>query len=315
MMKYDFAPLESITTFRFRRLHREMFSGVDRYYMPFLSACHTESLKKRELLDIDPENNAGIPAVPQILTGRGQDFIWAAELLYEKGYREINFNLGCPSNAVVSRKRGAGFLSEPDRLDRFFEEVFDWLSGRKGEDVLRISVKTRTGRRTTEAVPRLIEIYNRYPFAEIIVHPRLGKDFYRGSPDLDIFTEFYDGIRHPLTYNGDILDAAGRDEILKRFPGIRRIMIGRGLLRNPALARELSGGEALKREELFLFQERLYRIYLEGSRNETDAVSKMKELWSYLGTNFPGKTRELRRIMQSRDRTEYESAVNFIKIL
>ncbi len=75
-----------------------------------------------------PEHNEGITAIPQILTNKSKDFLRTASALQrEYGYQEINLNLGCPSKTVVSQKRGSGFLSIPEQLDIFLEELCSGL--------------------------------------------------------------------------------------------------------------------------------------------------------------------------------------------
>ena len=87
-----------------RNLFNSMFSGVDRFYAPFISAMEPgRKHKRREIEDVSPANNEGIELIPQILTNNSRDFLNTAEWLIEMGYKEINFNLGCPSKDVVSR--------------------------------------------------------------------------------------------------------------------------------------------------------------------------------------------------------------------
>ena len=174
-MRIYFAPMEGITTYTYRNLHWKYFGGADAYFTPFLSPGPGQGMSVKELRDILPENNQGTPVIPQLLTNRAEDFLSAAGRLADYGYREINFNLGCPSGTVTAKKKGSGFLGEPEALDRFFDRVFsDPLIVREG---LLVSVKTRIGLESPAEWPRLLEIYNRYPLKELIIHPRVRKDF------------------------------------------------------------------------------------------------------------------------------------------
>ncbi len=311
-----FAPLEDISGYRFRNLFNSMFFGVDRYFGAFISAVEPgRKHKKRETEDVAPENNINIDLIPQILTNDPDAFLNTARWLTEKDYKEINLNLGCPARDVVSRGKGSGFLEYPDRLDAFFDRVFKGLE-EMGEEGVRISVKSRTGRRSTENAGKLIEIFNRYPLSEVILHPRLGKDFYRGKPDMDIFNRFYAELKHPLVYNGDLLTCDDISGIEKSFPGLKAVMIGRGFLRNPALAREYKGGEPLDAAEIFGFIEKLYREYKENLNAEKYALDKMKELWGWLKDNpeFSGKERKVRAVLKAGSCDEYESAVRMVRL-
>lgn len=179
-MKIYLAPLEGITGHIYRTALKECFDGFDKYFIPFISPNQKGHFSTREKKDVLPENNRGVLAVPQILTNQAEDFIETAKKLAEYGYEEVNLNLGCPSRTVVTKGRGAGFLEEPDRLDRFLDEIFkkrEW----------KISVKTRIGMSEPEEFEDLLKIYNRYPLEELIVHPRLQKDFYKNTPNLDVF--------------------------------------------------------------------------------------------------------------------------------
>ncbi len=187
VQKIDFAPMEGITGFVFRNAFHQVFSGVDRYYTPFLSPGPDIGIPKRDRRDILPENNRGVPVVPQILTNRAEDFLKTAELLYDFGYREVNLNLGCPSGTVVAKKKGAGFLSEPALLKNFLDDVF-YGASRMMPD-LRISVKTRIGVNSPEEFPPLLAMFRQYPMSELIIHPRVRKEQYKGLVHMDVFAD------------------------------------------------------------------------------------------------------------------------------
>jgi len=307
--KIYLAPLEDVSGYMFRNLLNRMFPGTDRFFTPFISAVEPgRNHKKREILDVAPDNNESIELVPQILTNNSRDFLYTAQWLIDKGYSEINLNLGCPSKDVVMREKGSGFLSRPDRLDSFFHEVFDGLRQSEG---IRISVKTRIGSRDSNNIETLIEIFNRYPISEVTVHPRLGKDFYRGTPDIEAFRKFYEELHVPLVYNGDILTCDDIRKTWNNYPGIKAIMIGRGFLRNPAIAREYKGGDILTLQELREFAQRLYREYRANLTADKYALDKMKELWGWLKDNplLDGKQRSIRAILKAKNNAEYESAL------
>lgn len=303
--------MEGITKYPFRRVHHERFPGIDAYYMPFIVANQTMSFKQKERKDIDPANNAGVPAVPQVLTNKPDQFLHALQMLAELGYREVNFNLGCPMATEVSKKKGAGFLSVPEELDRFFESVFNGInadSNLSGKDIC-ISVKTRIGVEEAAESVRLMEIFNRYPIGRLIIHARRRVDFYKGEPDLGTFGAMLAASVHPVSYNGDLFTPEDLEKITARFPGLDSVMIGRGLIRNPALVREMTGGEVLAKEELTRYLEDLFEAYHEVIHEEINVVHKMKELWFYLGENFPDSRKQLKKINKARSAAEYKAAL------
>ena len=256
MTSIYFAPLEGITGFAFRNTHYAAFASVEKYYTPFTAPNYTHHWKTRDREDVDPAHNKDIPLIPQILTNRADDFLWAAGELVEMGYREINLNLGCPMPTVVKKHRGSGQLEDLDALDLFLEQICTGmekygLSDEKGnsrtgndektcsEGKLRFSIKTRIGLRTAENAAELLKIYNRYPLCELIVHPRTQTDLYKGTPDLETFEMILEDSAHPVVYNGDIFTIEDYTELITRFPECPAVMIGRGLIANPALAREI----------------------------------------------------------------------------
>ena len=284
----SFAPMEGITTYLFRRVFDRHFPGTDRFYTPFLSANQTLHFKNKEIQDVLPQNNEGLHVIPQILGNKADEVAWAMSCMQEYGYEEVNFNLGCPMATVAKRGKGAGFLFPPETLDRFFNELFDRLSENRASG-LKISVKTRIGVKDPEEARDLIEIYNRYPVCSLIIHPRLQTDLYRGHPDLETFLLMYEESRHPVVYNGDITRPSEVDTLLKRFPGLQGVMIGRGFLRDPALLRRIRGGKALSAEELVRYEQGLYEALYSRYNNDSQTVARMKEIWTYMKSVFlPG---------------------------
>ena len=200
MDKLYAAPMEGLTGYLWRQVHAELFGPADKYFTPFLSPNATCTFQRKELDEIDPEHNRGLNVVPQLLTNRAEHFLWAARELHDRGFREVNFNLGCPAGTVAAKRKGAGLLAYPQELDRCLEEIFAGLP--RG---MTMSVKTRIGKNDPGEWPGLLEIYRRYPLAELIVHPRLQKDFYKGMPHREAFSTVSGP--WPVVYNGDIWTA------------------------------------------------------------------------------------------------------------
>ena len=302
MLHLYFAPLEGITTYPYRNLHHKYFGGVDKYFTPFLVPHTKRGFNTRELNDILPENNEGMRLVPQILTNDAKGFLQTVEKLEDFGYEEVNLNLGCPSKTVVSKNRGSGFLAMPDELDRFLDEIY------RGTQV-RISIKTRIGKHSPDEFGRLLKIYNQYPVEELIIHPRLQQDFYKNTPNLEVFAEAVRESRNPLCYNGDIFSVADRDRIKERFPDVKTYMMGRGILVNPGLAGELAGEEPADWKRIRRFHDQIYEDYQRISMGDKNVLFKMKELWCYLGHHFPGCEKQLKKIRKAERLDRYEAAV------
>lgn len=310
-MQLYFAPLEGITSCTYRNLHHKYYGGVEKYYTPFLSPGPGSGLGIKELRDVLPEHNPGIRVIPQVMTNRAGDFLRSAEALGELGYREININLGCPSGTVVAKKKGSGLLLYPEELDRFLDEIFS--DGRVIRGEIQVSVKTRIGKNSKEEWPRLMEIYNQYPLKELIIHPRLQKDFYKNCPDLEVFGEALHASKNPVVYNGDIVSPGDMAQLLERFPEVETVMLGRGLIRNPELAeRILSGaeGDGFERERLRRFHDELLEQYMELMSGERNVLFRMKDIWFFLIGLFPGSEKTAKRIRKATRLSEYRAAVD-----
>ena len=310
-MHIYFAPLEGITTYPYRNLHHKYFGGVEKYFTPFLAPGPEQGMSVKEMRDVLPENNAGIPVVPQILTNRAGDLLLASKKLSEMGYREINLNLGCPSGTVTAKKKGSGFLLYPDDLDRFFDEVFSDAAVRNGEFL--VSVKTRIGKNEVEEWPELMQVYNRYPIHELTVHPRIQKEFYKGTPHLDVFADILKESRNPVVYNGDLFTVEKVKEFREKFPTVETVMIGRGLIRNPALAEMILQEEAEPEADILPrireFHDALFEHYRETMSGDRNLLFRMKDLWSYMLAEVPDSEKLAKKIRKSQHVPEYLAAV------
>lgn len=302
-MRYYLAPLEGITGYIMRNTYHNYFEPADKYFIPFISPTYTRKFGSKEINDILPEHNQGMYAVPQVLTNKAEDFLWTLEWLREYGYEEVNLNLGCPSKTVVTKHRGSGFLSQTEELDRFFEEVFSKMD-------VKISVKTRIGKFEPEEFEELLQIYNRYPIHELIVHPRVQQEYYKGKPHWDVFGWAYEKSKNPVCYNGDIFTATDYEQLLQQFPNLNCVMLGRGILRNPALIGQLKYGEAPKKEQIKAYHDELYAKYQEVLFGEKTVLFKMKEFWFYLDELFEDNKKYIKQIRKAEKLSVYENAVN-----
>lgn len=304
-MKFYMAPLEGITTYIYRNCHKERFPGLDKYYTPFVSPTSSHDFKSREKKDVIPEHNKDIPLVPQILSNHADAFLYTAERLVEYGYKEINLNLGCPSGTVVSKGRGAGFLSDLDGLDRFLGELFEKIT-------VPLSIKTRLGRDEPSEFKNILQIYNKYPVYELTIHPRVRSDFYRGVPNWDVFEEALEQSKNPVCYNGDINTVEDYERFCERFPTVDRIMIGRGLIMNPGLVRQIQTKEVMSFDERIEYAMSLQRGY-EEIMNDIPVLFKMKELWSYMAKEHPESEKVWKKIKKTKKLSDYENVIRCLR--
>lgn len=301
------APLEGITGFTFRNVFAASFTGTDRCYTPFLSPGPGKGFSKRELRELLPENNPAGRTVPQLLLNNADYFLNAAREIAAYGYREVNLNLGCPSGTVTAKKKGAGFLSEPERLEAFLAEIY-------AKTEIAVSVKTRVGVRSPEEFPELLRIYNRFPVRELIIHPRVLKDYYNKPLHPECFELAVRESTNPLCYNGDIRTVADYRRIRESYPGVRSIMIGRGLIADPCLAEEIrrdeNGDGPLPRrdriEKISSFHRALIAEYRKNFPEQNVVLCRMKEIWAYLIDSFPEGRAEWKQLMKAKSLSAFE---------
>ena len=300
-MNYYFAPMEGLTDSVYRKAHHTYFSGVTRYYMPFLSPTIHRALTPRETRELPAADSVSFAAVPQILTKVADDFLWAAGQCADLGYTEVNLNLGCPSGTVTAKGKGAGMLRDLQALDRFLDEIFTAAP-------LPISVKTRLGFESSEEFPAILEVLNRYPILELTLHPRVRKAFYKGDVDMDAFRYCLANSKAPVCYNGNLCTMAQIEAFRQEYPQVQSIMIGRGLIGDPGLLD--SNGTTPEALEAFmdtLAQE--YEVVFGSARN---AMFRLKENWRHLLCRFENSEKLGKQLMKTTDISQYRQLVSQI---
>ena len=306
-MDYLFAPMEGITLAQYRKLHHKMFPGTAEYYTPFIAPDSRGSFKSKYLSELMTDRGE-VNVIPQLLVNNAEAFNATAKQMYALGFSVINLNAGCPSGTVYSKHKGAGMLADPDTLDRILDEIFDCAE----KNGYRISIKTRMGVHSTEEFSKLLNVYNRYPIEKLIVHARARDGYYKSTPDMAGFSEAVSRSRAELCYNGDIHSEDDLKKLKKSAPEVDKIMIGRGVVANPALIRVLQGGPQLQIDELRIFHDTLLKTWLESGLSPNFTVERMKTLWSYMEVLFSNGKREKKAIMKARGLDQYLEAVSIL---
>lgn len=296
MQEYYAAPMEGLTGWRWRQVHAALFGPADRYYTPFLSPNANFEFQTKELQEIAPENNRDLPVVPQILTNRAEYFIWAAKECQSRGYGEVNLNLGCPSGTVVAKGKGSGMLADADTLDAFLNEIF-------AAAPLPISIKTRLGVQSPEEFRCIMDVYARYPLAELIVHPRVRKEFYDGNLHMDCFQYALETAPFPVCFNGNLCSTRQIDAFHEKYPAVQAVMLGRGLIGDPGML--TPGGTDAK--TLAAFYDALLEAYLAAFGGSRNAMFRLKENWRYLLCRFQGSEEYAKKLRKTTDLSEYRS--------
>lgn len=317
-MKFYLAPMEGITGHIYRNALEKYFPGTDKYFTPFIAPDQNKILRTKERRDVLPENNHIPELVPQILTNSAEDFIRTAKVLQELGYEEVNLNLGCPSGTVVSRKRGSGLLAFPDEVERLLDGIFSEIQ-------MKVSVKTRIGKDDAEDAFWLMEIYRKFPLSELIIHPRIQKDFYRGEPNQDLFGELIRASKDqeggmpssghpentfPVCYNGNLLTEKDYLFFAEKFPEVDAVMLGRGVIANPGLIRQIRSGLKTDKKTLRAFHDEVLEEYRSLFGEDKNALFRMKEMWIYMIHLFTNHEKYAKKIRKAQSLAEYRCAAD-----
>ena len=369
MLKILFAPLQGYTTGIYRRAHAEIFGGVDAYYAPFLRIENGRP-REKDLRDLEithaecsgiadskcaenaKGNGASYKVVPQIIANSVSEFKALAETLLQKGFTEIDFNMGCPFPMQVHRHRGAGILSDTQAVQEIMDEI-KRLSGSttisngtapananetassnaKGNASVKFSVKMRLGQDSPDEAFTLLPILNDTPLAHITLHPRLGKQQYKGAIDFNSFERFYNESKHPLVYNGEITSVSQICEMERRYPELAGVMIGRGLLARPSLAAEYKAqrenanmtenadaqyvrkkwalSECEFTNKLFQMHQAIFDNACQTYQGDSQILSHIQSFWEYLESSIPKKI--FKKIKKAGKLNEYNEAIAQLK--
>lgn len=303
-MKIYSAPLQGFTEAVWRNIHSNIFGGIDGYFTPFIRYEHNE-IRSKDIRDVERKNNTVQHLVPQIIAATPQEMHPLMALLQNEGYSEVDINMGCSFPLQARKKHGAGILPHPQMVAELMGALNDYPS-------MRFSVKMRLGWECKSEWRALLPILNDAPLTHITMHPRLGCEQYKQPADVEAFAAFVADCRHPLIYNGDILTLHDIEQMEARFPTLHGIMIGRGLLANPALGLEYKQGNALSNKELCVriqaMHDALYQALSPRLQGNTQLLGKLKPYWEYLLPEMEKRYRKA--IVKSNTVEKYMQAVN-----
>ena len=295
------APIKGITDRLFRTIYHAHFPYFDAAVAPFINPQRFAHSNDKLLTDIIPGSDDEIETIPQLLYNNAEDFINLGKRLEDLGYTHINWNLGCPSPMVANKKRGSGLLPYDDRIVEMLEEITSELDA-------AISLKMRLGFIHSDEIRRLLPRLDQFDLKEIIIHPRLGKQLYRGYADRETFAECRYLTSHSLVYNGDIVKKEDFDHLCTAFSDINRWMIGRGALADPFLMADIKQIEVAadeRSERIRAFHDDLYGQLKTRLSGPGHLLNRMKQIWAYLIESFPEQQKMLKNIRKVTSEEKY----------
>lgn len=303
------SPLQGFTDFRFRNAFHKYFGGIDTFYSPYIKLNGKLVIKGSYERDILPENNSTLEVIPQIITNDAEEFLFVAKYIQQFGYKELNWNLGCPYPMVAKCGMGSGLISNTSQIEHILKRVHN-------ETDIIVSMKMRMGYENPTEILDVFPILEQYPIKNTAIHARIGKQLYKGGVDLDSFQKCLDISKQKIYYNGDITSFNKFKELQERFPSVDHWMIGRGLIADPFLPSMIKNNTTeypKNRFEIFeAFHDEIYREYDAYLQGPTPIRMKMLGFWEYFSQSFSNPQKTFKKIKKANNSKNYEAAVKEI---
>ncbi|MGB2760405.1 tRNA dihydrouridine synthase [Maribacter stanieri] len=303
------SPLQGFTDFRFRNAFHKYFGGIDTFYAPYIRLNGKMVIKNSYQKDLQPENNTTLEVIPQVMTGDADEFLFVVKYIQSLGYKELNWNLGCPYPMVTKQGMGSGLICNPEKIDHILKRAHE-------ETDVVVSMKMRMGYENAEEILDVFPILDSYPLKNIAIHARIGKQLYKGGVDLDAFQKCVESTTHKLYYNGDITTVAKFQEMQKRFPSIDHFMMGRGLIADPFLPSMIKNNTTeypKDRWKIFSeFHDTIYQQYDEALSGPTPIKMKMQGFWEYFAQSTSNPHKAFKKIKKANNPRAYQQAVREI---
>lgn len=303
------SPLQGFTDFRFRNAFHKYFGGIDTFYAPYIRLNGKMVIKNSYQKDLQPENNTTLEVIPQVMTGDADEFLFVVKYIQSLGYKELNWNLGCPYPMVTKQGMGSGLICNPEKIDHILKRAHE-------ETDVVVSMKMRMGYENAEEILDVFPILDSYPLKNIAIHARIGKQLYKGGVDLDAFQRCVESTKHKLYYNGDITTVAKFTEMKVRFPTIEHFMMGRGLIADPFLPSMIKNNTTeypKDRWKIFSeFHDTIYRQYDEALSGPTPIKMKMQGFWEYFSQATSNPQKAFKKIKKANNPKAYQQAVREI---
>ncbi len=303
------SPLQGFTDYRFRNAFQKFFGGIDTFYAPYIRLNGKFVIKPAYQRDLQLKNNDTLTVIPQIMTCSADEFLFVVKYVQELGYKELNWNLGCPYPMVTNRGMGSGLIKDSEKIDHILDRVHS-------ETDIVVSMKMRMGYETSTEILDVFPVLEKYPIKNVAIHARIGKQLYKGGIDLASFQKCLDTSKQKIYYNGDITSVQGFREMSQRFPQIDHWMIGRGLIADPflpSMIKDNSGAYPEDRMEIFgKFHDTLFNEFENALSGPKHILMKMHSYWEYFGSSFEEHQKLIKKIKKAKSINAYEEAVRLL---
>jgi tRNA-dihydrouridine synthase C len=279
------APMEGVVDASIRQILTDI-GGIDLCITEFIRITDrllpiSEFLKDCPELLRDDRTPSGIPVLVQLLGGQPGPLGENAARAVELGALGIDLNFGCPAKTVNRHDGGATLLKNPTR-------IFDVVTAVRAAVPAHIpvSAKVRLGFSDKEFHLDIARAAEAAGAAWLTVHARTRDEGYRPPAHWEFINWMREVVSMPVIANGDIWTVADAKRA-RSVSGCRHIMIGRGLLSDPFLARELKGGQRGSWPEAVEWFTKHVHMSITEQRGGTYASSRAKQWLKSLGRRFP----------------------------
>lgn len=225
------APMAGISNSPFRRICKEMGCGLIYAEMVSDKAIMYGNKKTIDMLYMTDFER---PISQQIFGTDVSSFVIAAKYICSNMHPDIiDINMGCPVPKVaIKSQAGAALLKNPKKIYEIVSAVVKSVN-------VPVTVKIRSGwdNNSINAV-EVAKIVEKAGASAICVHGRTRSQGYSGTVNLDIIKAVKESVDIPVIGNGDIKDIESAKRMFS-YTGCDAIMIGRGVLGNPWLIKEL----------------------------------------------------------------------------
>ena len=300
------SPLQGFTDFRFRNAFHHYFGGIDTFYAPYIRLNGKLKIKTSYQNDLQPENNTTLTIIPQVMTNSTEEFLFVVKYVQSLGYKELNWNLGCPYPMVTKSGMGSGLICQPEKINDILKKAHE-------ESDITVSMKMRLGYESPSEIIESFKVLDQYPLKNVAIHARLGKQLYKGGVDLDGFQKCIETTKHKLYYNGDITTVDAFKNRQECFPSIDHFMIGRGLIADPFLPQMIKANTTEYPKDRWktfkAFHDTIYTDYDAYLQGPTPIKMKMLGFWEFFAQSFSNPQKTYKKIKKAGNPQKYQAAV------
>ncbi|HLD31881.1 MAG TPA: tRNA-dihydrouridine synthase [Patescibacteria group bacterium] len=277
------APMSDLTDTPFSRICRLVADADFVIFKEMVSAeaIIRESKKTLQRADFLEEER---PVIIQIFGGEPQAMVGAAQQIVAQQKPEgIDINMGCPVPKIAGKAQaGASLLRDPQRAIQIVSAL------KKADLGVTISVKTRLGWSDPKEIIDFAPQLEQAGADLLTIHGRTKSAGYTGQADWSAIAAAVSRVKIPVLANGDITSLATMRECLDQT-GATGVMVGRAVLGNPWLLRELVQGKnqlpTLAEIKDIVFQHAQYHLDYYG---QNFGLASFRRHLLFYFSGFPG---------------------------